>query len=37
MSSAFQTAIVNYVKDPTKLDGILTSLDAVAKDAYATP
>jgi alpha-glucoside transport system substrate-binding protein len=36
MSSAFQTAIVDYIKDPTKLDSILANLDTVAKDAYAT-
>ena len=36
MSSAFQTAIVDFVKDPSKVDTILAGLDTVAKDAYAT-
>jgi alpha-glucoside transport system substrate-binding protein len=34
MNDAFWTAILNYVSDPTKLDSILTSLDATQKDAY---
>jgi alpha-glucoside transport system substrate-binding protein len=34
MSAAFQTAIVDYSKDPSKLDSILTSLDKVQTDSY---
>lgn len=37
MNSAFWTAILDYVKDPTKLDSILASLDKVQKDSYAAP
>jgi alpha-glucoside transport system substrate-binding protein len=37
MNSAFWTAILDYVKDPTKLDTILTSLDKVQKDSYTAP
>ncbi|MBI2763629.1 MAG: extracellular solute-binding protein [Chloroflexi bacterium] len=35
MNAAFWTAVVDYTKDPSKLDAILVSLDAVQKDAYA--
>jgi alpha-glucoside transport system substrate-binding protein len=34
MNSAFWTAIIDYTKDPTKLDSILTSLDKAQVDAY---
>ena len=34
MNAAFWTAIVDYTKDPTKLDSILTSLDKVQTDSY---
>ena len=35
MNDAFWKGIVDYVKDPTKLDSILSNLDSVQKDAYA--
>jgi len=34
MNNAFWTAILDYVKDPTKLDAILTNLDKIQVDAY---
>jgi alpha-glucoside transport system substrate-binding protein len=34
MNSAFWTAILDYVKDPAKLDTILANLDKVQVDAY---
>lgn len=34
MSAAFLTGIVDYTKDPSKLDSILESLDTVQTDAY---
>ena len=34
MNDAFWKAIVDYVKDPSKLDSILTNLDTVQADAY---
>jgi alpha-glucoside transport system substrate-binding protein len=37
MEAAFQTAIVDYTKDPSKLDSVLASLDKVQTDAYTTP
>jgi alpha-glucoside transport system substrate-binding protein len=35
MNAAFWTAILDYTKDPSKLDSILQSLDKVQTDAYA--
>ncbi len=35
MNAAFFTAVVDYTKDPSKLDAILATLDGVQKDAYA--
>ena len=35
MNAAFWTAVVDYTKDPSKLDAILATLDTVQKDAYA--
>ena len=35
MNAAFWTAVVDYTKDPSKLDSILATLDGVQKDAYA--
>lgn len=35
MNAAFFTGIVDYTKDPSKLDAILATLDSVQKDAYA--
>lgn len=35
MNAAFWTAVVDYTKDPSKLDAILATLDGVQKDAYA--
>jgi len=35
MNAAFWTAVVDYTKDPSKLDSILTNLDKVQVDAYA--
>lgn len=35
MNAAFWTAVVDYTKDPSKLDEILATLDSVQKDAYA--
>ena len=37
MNNAFWKAIVDYVKDPSKLDSILTDLDKVQADAYKAP
>jgi alpha-glucoside transport system substrate-binding protein len=34
MNNAFWTAILDYVKDPSKLDSILSSLDKVQADSY---
>jgi alpha-glucoside transport system substrate-binding protein len=34
MNAAFWTAIVDYTKDPSKLDSILTNLDKVQTDSY---
>jgi alpha-glucoside transport system substrate-binding protein len=34
MNAAFWTAIVDYTKDPSKLDAILADLDKVQADAY---
>ena len=34
MNNAFWTAILDYVKDPSKLDAILADLDQVQADAY---
>jgi alpha-glucoside transport system substrate-binding protein len=34
MNAAFWTAILDYTKDPSKLDSILASLDKVQTDAY---
>jgi alpha-glucoside transport system substrate-binding protein len=34
MNAAFWTAIVDYTKDPSKLDTILADLDKVQTDAY---
>jgi alpha-glucoside transport system substrate-binding protein len=35
MNAAFWTAILDYTKDPSKLDSILQTLDKVQTDAYA--
>lgn len=35
MNDAFWKAIVNFVKDPSKVDSILADLDKTQKDAYA--
>ena len=37
MNNAFWKAILDYVKDPSKLDSILSDLDKVQVDAYKTP
>jgi len=37
MNNAFWKAILDYVKDPSKLDSILTELDKVQVDAYKAP
>jgi len=37
MNDAFWKGIVAYIKDPSKLDSILSNLDKVQTDAYATP
>ena len=37
MNAAFWTAILDYTKDPSKLDSILASLDKVQTDAYKAP
>jgi alpha-glucoside transport system substrate-binding protein len=37
MEAAFQTAILNTTKDPSKLDSELQALDKVQTAAYATP
>jgi alpha-glucoside transport system substrate-binding protein len=37
MNDAFWKGIVAYVKDPSQLDSILSNLDTVQTDAYATP
>ena len=37
MNNAFWKAILDYVKDPSKLDSILTDLDKVQVDAYKAP
>ena len=37
MNNAFWKAILDYVKDPTKLDSILSDLDKVQVDAYKAP
>ena len=36
MNNAFWSGILDFVKDPSKLDAILANLDTVQKDAYAT-
>jgi alpha-glucoside transport system substrate-binding protein len=36
LQSAFLTGIVDYVKDPTKLDSILANLDSIQKTAYTS-
>jgi alpha-glucoside transport system substrate-binding protein len=36
LQSAFLTGIVDYVKDPSKLDSILANLDSVQKSAYTS-
>jgi len=35
MQAALLTGIVDYTKDPSKLDSILSSLDQAQTDAYA--
>ena len=37
MNNAFWTAILDFVKNQSKLDSILANLDKVQKDAYAAP
>jgi alpha-glucoside transport system substrate-binding protein len=37
MNNAFWKAILDYVKDPSKLDSILADLDKVQVDAYKAP
>jgi len=37
MNNAFWKAILDYVKDPSKLDSILSDLDKVQVDAYKAP
>jgi alpha-glucoside transport system substrate-binding protein len=37
MNQAFWTAILDYTKDPGKLDTILADLDKVQTDSYTTP
>jgi len=37
MNNAFWKAILDYTKDPSKLDSILSSLDKVQADSYTTP
>ena len=34
MNAAFWTAILDFTKDPSKLDSILTNLDSVQTSAY---
>ncbi|MEJ2707093.1 MAG: ABC transporter substrate-binding protein [Anaerolineales bacterium] len=37
MQTAFYTAVLNYIQDPTSLDSILQNLDSVQQSAYSSP